>query len=112
MVRISQVFNAKTIKDLGLEGTELDAQRPLYENHAKGLAQYVVIGLVAMLIKKMEADGDKVPSRVTAMQKQIGISGYSMLQPIVANIRHCEDDFSDLKPEALQRCCLIKRSRF
>ena len=102
VVRISQVFNAKTIKDLGLEGRELDAQRPLYENHAKGLAQYVVIGLVAMLINKMKASGEVVPKRVLTMQEQIGVSSYSMLQPIVANIRHCEEDFSDLKPRAIR----------
>lgn len=101
VVRISQVYNAKTIKDLGLEGTELDAQRPLYENHAKGLAQYVIIGLVAMLIKKMKQSGETVPARVIRMQEQIGVSSYSMLQPIVANIRHCEEDFSDLKPRTI-----------
>ena len=101
VVKISRVYNAKTIQDLGLEGTELDAQRPLYEAHAKGLAQYVVIGLVAMLINKMEQAGEDIPPRITAMQKQIGISGYSMLQPIVANIRHCNEDFSDLKPREI-----------
>lgn len=101
VVRISQVFNAKTIKDLGLEGTALDAQRPLYEKHAEGLAQYVVIGLVAMLIRKMRQSGEKVPARVLKMQEQIGVSSYSMLQPLVANIRHCEEDFSDLKPRTI-----------
>ena len=77
VVRISQVFNAKTIKDLGLEGRELDAQRPLYENHAKGWLEYVVIGLVAMLINKMKASGG-CSQAVLTMQEQIGVSSYSM----------------------------------
>ena len=101
VVRISRVYNAKTIQDLGLEGTELDAQRPLYEQHAKGLAQYVVIGLVAMLINRMKEGGEEVPPRVLTMQQQIGVSAYSMLQPIVANIRHCKEDFTDLNPRRI-----------
>ena len=102
LVKKSIVYNSKTIDELGIEGDELDAQRPLYEAHAKSLAQYVVIGLVAMTIDRMKGDGEKVPEAVTKLQQAIGVSGYSMLQPVVGNIRHCRPDFSDLKPRAIK----------
>lgn len=96
LARHGRVYNRKTIDDLDLVGTELDAQRPLFEKHAKGLAQYVVVGLVSMLIRQMEREGEEVSPRIKALQKQLNISNYSNLAPIVANIRNCRSDLKDL----------------
>ncbi|MEP0202220.1 MAG: DNA sulfur modification protein DndB [Halioglobus sp.] len=97
LIDMTRVYNARTIDDLGLEGQDLDAQRPLYESHAKSLAQYIVIGLVETNIRFLRGTGQQVSEKILRLQEQLGKSEYSCLQPFVTNIRDCKPDGSDLK---------------
>ena len=93
----TRVYNEKTVVELGASPEDkIDAQRPLYESHAKGLAKYVVIGLVETNIRRLKRSGKSVPQRIIKLQEQLGFSEYSCLQPFVANIRDCEPDGLDL----------------
>jgi hypothetical protein len=103
VIERARVYNAQTVEELGKKASDnLDAQRPLYEKHAKDLAKYIVIGLVETNIRRIKRSGGSVSKRVLNLQKQLGHSPYSCLQPFVTNIRDCRPDGSDLQVERIE----------
>lgn len=77
------------------------AQRKLDPNHAKKLAVYILRGLVSACVRRREQNGDSIPEAFQRIQQQMGRQPYIALQPIVANLRTCERDGSNLRGKVL-----------
>jgi hypothetical protein len=69
--------------DLGGE----PSQRPINENHALGLARYIVKGEVASLERSFGERNEAVPPALKRIADELGRESYYALAPIVANIR-------------------------
>ena len=100
LIDMSDVFNVDRVEELGLP-QHSDAQRQLNPLHAKGLAQYIVIGLVETTISSIRGQGGTVSQKVLNLQAELGKSEYSSLQPIVTNIRKCKPGGEDLEFEEI-----------
>lgn len=111
----ARIYNAKVITadEESAEGAggdrylDLDAQRPLHEGHAKGLALFTLMGLVDTSIKIREKRGIDVPKSVLNMQEQLGVSEYSALQPFVVNIRNCGFGGAGIKVAEVQEAVRV-----
>lgn len=97
----STVFNRDAI-DEGHATKGSDAQRNLNEAHAKGLAQYILSGLVETVILARRRNQIKIPASVINLKEQLLNPPYAALQPIVCNIRQCEADGADLDIEYIE----------
>ena len=94
-------------KDIRLDEDHHDefvAQRGLFPEHAKGLARYVLGGLVRTVIADMPKP---IPEHVLRIKNDLAAGPYSALQPLVCNLRHVkvEDlhiEEKDLPPELVR----------
>jgi hypothetical protein len=95
-------------KDIRLDEEHHDefiAQRGLIPEHAKGLAKYVLGGLVRTVIKDM--GGKPLSEYVLRIKNDLAAGPYAALQPLVCNLRHVTEQSlhisdKDLPPEVLK----------
>jgi hypothetical protein len=75
------------------------AQRELTTSHAKGLALYILRGLVVAAIVRRGEDNRLVTARIREIANDLAGGPYQGLQPFTGNIRDwTEDDYSNLIP--------------
>ena len=67
---------------------EAVAQRSLNTAHARGLAQYTLMGLVNAQFRKMREQGKEISQEIVDLVKQLPSGPYASLQPVTCNIRH------------------------
>ncbi|MBO4224742.1 DNA sulfur modification protein DndB [Bradyrhizobium neotropicale] len=99
------IVGNKDIRDSEEHGDEFIAQRSLSVEHARGLAKYVLGGLVRSVIADMS--GRPVPEDVLRIKNDLAAGPYSALQPLVCNLRHVTEedlhiDDKDLPPDVLR----------
>lgn len=75
------------------------AQRPLDMNHARGLAVYMLKGLINAAIARRRLQGKEVPEPFGAILHQLGSQPYFSLQPFVANIRDIDPERPSVRAE-------------
>ncbi|WP_283810728.1 DNA sulfur modification protein DndB [Bradyrhizobium sp. S69] len=95
----------KDIRESEEYGDEFIAQRSLNGEHAKGLAKYVLGGLVRSVIADMS--GKPIPDDVIKIKNDLAAGPYAGLQPLVCNLRHVSEedlhiDDKDLPPDVLR----------
>lgn len=95
----SEVANERGLAENRLFEGEQIAQRKLDVNHATRLAQYMLKGIVNDCIRRNELAGLANSAELLEIQKHMGMQPYFALQPIVANIRSCERNGSNLRAE-------------
>ena len=93
---IRDLMGISIVRNRAVEDEGDEAQRPLDDNHAKGLAKHTIVGLVQTQMFRDKVNGIDMTS-INNLQKQLGHSAYAVLQPIVCNIRNCEKDGNDLE---------------
>jgi hypothetical protein len=79
-------------KDIRLDEEHHDefiAQRGLIPEHAKGLAKYVLGGLVRTVIADMPKP---ISEHVLRIKNDLAAGPYSALQPLVCNLRHVKEE--------------------
>jgi hypothetical protein len=92
----SAVGNAR-----GPVGTPI-TQRPLDSKHARGLAIYMLKGLVASVtLRRAQRGEEELPATVTVTER-LGRQPYFGLQPIVANLRNLGPGGANLQAEELR----------
>lgn len=69
---------------------EFVAQRNLIPEHARGLAKYVLGGLVRTVIS--DSSGERIPDEVLRIKNDLAAGPYSALQPLVCNLRHVREE--------------------
>jgi hypothetical protein len=69
---------------------EFIAQRNLIPEHARGLAKYVLGGLVRTVIADMGGQG--IPEEALRIKNDLAAGPYSALQPLVCNLRHVREE--------------------
>ena len=84
---------------------EFVAQRNLIPEHARGLAKYVLGGLVRTAIADLSEQ--RIPEEVLRIKNDLAAGPYSALQPLVCNLRHVREedlhiDDKDLPPDVLR----------
>lgn len=89
--RLSEVAN-----DRGEDGSKPVAQRKLDEKHAGNLARYILRGLVSATVMRRERNHAAVPPAFRLIEETLGRQPYMSLQPLVANIRTCKPEGSNL----------------
>lgn len=75
------------------------AQRPLDINHARGLAVYMLKGLINAAIARRRLQGKEVSEPFGAILHQLGSQPYFSLQPFVANIRDIDPEEPSVRAE-------------
>lgn len=80
----------KDIRDNEDHREEFVAQRTLIPEHARGLAKYVLGGLVRTVIADMS--GERIPEEVLRIKNDLAAGPYSALQPLVCNLRHVREE--------------------
>jgi hypothetical protein len=75
------------------------AQRPLDMNHARGLAVYMLKGLINAAIARRRLQGKDVPESFESVLHQLGSQPYFSLQPFVANIRDVDPERPSVRAE-------------
>lgn len=95
----------KDIRESEDHGDEFIAQRSLSAEHAKGLAKYILGGLVRAIIS--EVAKAPVSQDVLRIKNDLAAGPYAALQPIVCNLRHVSEgdlhiDDKDLPPDVLR----------
>ncbi len=96
LFRISQVANER-----GENGSPI-SQRKLDPKHAKGLAIYILRGLVDAVIAEKTSRGEHVSAAHSKIQKSLGKQPYLSLQPVVANLRTAGTGGKNLRGEPLR----------
>jgi hypothetical protein len=92
---MSVVANKETVAQKEYEGQPV-AQRKLIPAHAKGLALYVLRGLVISAILARRQQGSAIQEEVIRIRDDLAGGPYAALQPIVCNIRNCKPEGEDL----------------
>jgi len=77
------------------------AQRELDIPHAERLAIHTIVGLVQSALRSKKSDEFKKSGKALTLQRQLGLSDYAVLQPVVCNIMSCKRDGSDLELEKI-----------
>lgn len=77
------------------------AQRPLDQNHARGLAVYMLKGLVNAAMARRLIQGKELPNSFELVLHQLGSQPYFSLQPFVANIRDVKPDRPSVRAERI-----------
>lgn len=95
---MSVVGNRETVALEEFEG-EYVAQRKLIPAHAKGLALYVLRGLVMSAISSRRLAGQAVEPEITQIRDDLAGGPYAALQPLVCNIRALKFGGDDLPME-------------
>jgi hypothetical protein len=99
------VVGNKEIRETEDHADEFVAQRTLIPEHARGLAKYILGGLVRTVISDMGGRG--IPEEVLLIKNDLAAGPYSALQPLVCNLRHIKEedlliDDKDLPPDVLR----------
>ncbi len=77
-------------------------QRPLDPKHARGLAIYMLKGLVASVALRREQTGQPPLPAVAGVSERLGKQPYFGLQPVVANLRNLGPGGANLQAEELR----------
>jgi hypothetical protein len=77
------------------------AQRPLDISHARGLAVYMLKGLVNAAMARRQLQGKEIPESFASTLHQLGSQPYFSLQPFVANIRDIRPDRPSVRAERI-----------
>jgi hypothetical protein len=77
------------------------AQRPLDLGHARGLAVYMLKGLVNAAIARRKLGGKDVPDAFSHILHQLGSQPYFSLQPFVANVRDIDPEKPSVRAERI-----------
>jgi hypothetical protein len=77
------------------------AQRPLDQNHARGLAVYMLKGLVNASMARRRLQGKPIPDAFTTVLHQLGSQPYFSLQPFVANIRDVDPEKPSVRADRI-----------
>lgn len=77
------------------------AQRPLDLSHARGLAIYMLKGLVNSAMSRRNLAGKPIPDIFTQVLRQLGSQPYFSLQPFVANIRDVNPEKPSVRAERI-----------
>jgi DNA-sulfur modification-associated len=77
------------------------AQRPLNLDHARGLAVYMLKGLVNAAMARRKLAGKDVPEIFKHVLHQLGSQPYFSLQPFVANIRDIDPERPSVRAERI-----------
>ena len=79
-------------------------QRRLYDDHAKALAKYGLLGLVNITIAHMEDAKKTISNEILDITKELegGDSSYQAFQPMVANLMNCAPGGTDLTRYQMQ----------
>lgn len=96
--RMSDIANEQTVN---IASGEI-SQRPIDNNHANKLANYVLKGLVHAVNSRNIKQGKTSPAAYDEALQLLGKQPYIALQPLVCNLRNCQRDGSDLKGRALE----------
>jgi len=93
---LSEVANERAIAERGGDSSEV-AQRKLDMSHAKGIATYLLKGLVKHAkIMQVEA-GNGISEAHERLVNDLGDQPYQGMAGIVANIRNCQPNGTDLR---------------
>ena len=92
---MSAVGNRETISTDEFQG-EFVAQRKLIPAHARGLAVYVLRGLVVSTIGLRQQMGKQIPPEGYKIRDDLAGGSYSALQPLVCNLRALKFGGDDL----------------
>ena len=95
-ISIRDFMGISKVRNVATDGEGNDAQRPLDEKHAKGLATHILVGLVQTQILLYKKSGEDI-APFTNLQGKLGNSEYSVLQPLVCNIQNCSRNGDDLE---------------
>jgi hypothetical protein len=95
----------KDIRENEDHSDEFIAQRGVSPEHARGLAKYILGGLVRTAIADLRGKG--VPEDVLRIKNDLAAGPYAALQPLVCNLRHVTEqdlhiDDKDLPPDILR----------
>jgi hypothetical protein len=77
------------------------AQRPLDLPHARGLAIYMLKGLVNSAMARRSLSGKPIPDIFVQVLRQLGSQPYFSLQPFVANIRDVNPEKPSVRAERI-----------
>lgn len=77
------------------------AQRPLDNNHARGLGVYMLKGLVNAAMARRRLQEKPIPPAFTSVLHQLGSQPYFSLQPFVANIRDINPEKPSVRAERI-----------
>lgn len=94
----TDVANEARILDTSGDRSEI-AQRPLDEKHAKGIALYMLRGLLVSVRQAWELEHRHIPEELEDLLSDLGEGPYQGLQPFTGNIRLCEPGGTDLDLE-------------
>ncbi len=77
------------------------AQRPLDQNHARGLGVYMLKGLVNAAMARRRLQDKPIPDAFSRVLHQLGSQPYFSLQPFVANIREINPEKPSVRAERI-----------
>lgn len=77
------------------------AQRPLDQSHARGLAVYMLKGLVNAAMARRRLQNKPIPETFGTVLHQLGSQPYFSLQPFVANIRDIDPERPSVRAERI-----------
>ncbi|MDR6942168.1 DNA sulfur modification protein DndB [Mucilaginibacter pocheonensis] len=78
------------------------AQRKLDINHASNIATYILKGLLTAARRKKQKHGLPISKALEEIQKNLGMQPYLSIPPLVASLRNCEPNGTNLKVTPLQ----------
>jgi len=93
---ISEVANERNMAERG-SGPDTVSQRPPDRAHAKGIAQYILKGLVTWAKYNLIKDGIALTPEHNELLADLGEQPYQGIQAITANIRTCQRGGVDLR---------------
>ena len=104
----SVIYNKTNITEKGLN--ETDAQRELFPDHAKALADYALRGMATQRYLELQDQG-KCPKDIIELMQHITPVAHAAFQPFTCNIRDCDNNGTDLNPEEIIETLPNKQTR-
>lgn len=92
---VANPTNVSKIEDLK---DQFVAQREIHPDHARGLALYVLKGLVISRIIRMTKQNLPIDPEILKIKDQITEAPFAALQPVVVNIRNTDELFYEPVP--------------
>jgi hypothetical protein len=78
------------------------AQRKLDLTHATEIANYIIKGLLTAAKRKKQKQGQPISKSFEEIQRNLGMQPYLSIPPLVASLRNCDPNGTNLKVTPLQ----------
>lgn len=98
------LFELQELTEVANEQSKIStgvAQRKLDPIHASSIAKYILKGLLAAARRKKGKNGVKPSASFEEIQKNLGTQPYLSIPPLVASLRNCQPNGTDLKVTAM-----------